>query len=110
MKTSKISFDVVLGNDEVPEKIRWNASDKGDSALKETKSVSISLWDHQAKNTMRIDLWTKEMPVEEMKRFCIDCVGGLAQTILNATGDEYMSNQLNKTCDILVDHLKKETN
>jgi len=110
MKASKIIFDVELDNDDIPEKIRWNASDKGDSTLKETKSVSISLWDHENKNTMRIDLWTKEMPVEEMKRFCIDCIGGLGQTILNATGDKYMADELNKTCDNLVNYLKKESN
>ena len=48
------------------------------------------------------------MEVEEMKRFAIDCMGGLAQTILSATGDEFMSNEINALCDKLVEHVKKE--
>ncbi len=57
---------------------------------------------------MRIDLWTKDMPIDEMKRFYIDCLGGLSQSILNATGDEFMAAELNAVCDRLVEHVKKE--
>ena len=57
------------------------------------------LWqivDEKKNNTLRIDLWTKEMKTDEMKRFYIDCLGGLSQSILNSTGDEYMSKETNK--------------
>ena len=57
---------------------------------------------------MRIDLWTKDMPVDEMKRFYVDCLGGMAQSVLNSTGDEFMASQMNDLCDKLVEHLKKE--
>ena len=87
--------------------ISWNATEKGDDQPEETKSISISLWDHNQKNTMRIDLWTKDMPVDEMKRFYIDCLGGLAQSVLNSTGDEFMSQQMNDLCEKLVEHVKK---
>ena len=46
------------------------------------------------------------MPVEEMKRFYIDCIGGLAQSALTATGDEYMAEEINGLCQRLVEHLK----
>jgi gliding motility-associated protein GldC len=108
MKKSDINFTVELDNDNIPEKIQWNATDAGDSNLKETNAISINLWDHQERNTLRIDLWTKDMPVDEMKRFYIDCLGGMAQSILNSTGDEYMSQQMNDLCDRLVVHLEKE--
>jgi gliding motility-associated protein GldC len=29
----------------------------------------LSVWDSKSKESMRIDLWTKEMPVDEMKIF-----------------------------------------
>jgi uncharacterized protein YeaO (DUF488 family) len=29
----------------------------------------MSVWDSKSKESMRIDLWTKEMPVDEMKIF-----------------------------------------
>jgi gliding motility-associated protein GldC len=31
--------------------------------------MMLALWDQSYKNTLRIDLWTKDMPVDEMKRF-----------------------------------------
>ena len=49
------------------------------------------------------------MPVDEMKRFYIDCLGGISQTLLNATGDEFMSTEINTLCDKLVAHVKLET-
>ncbi|MBS1488871.1 MAG: gliding motility protein GldC [Bacteroidetes bacterium] len=107
MKKSEINFKIELDQNNVPEKIEWEATDKPDPGLSESKSISLSLWDHQQKNTLRIDLWTKDMPVNEMKRFYIDCLGGLAQSVLTATGDEQMSSQINELCQRLADHLVK---
>lgn len=108
MKKSKIQFEVELDDQKIPEKIFWNATDKEDDGMDETKSITISLWDHLSKNTMRMDLWTKDMPVDEQKRFYVDCIGGLAQSILNATGDEYMAGEMNKLCDQFIKHLQEE--
>ena len=77
--------------------------------LLETKSISLSLWDEKKKNTLRIDLWTKEMQTDEMKRFYIDCLGGLSQSILSSTGDEFMSKETNKLCDKLIEHVKNNS-
>ena len=106
MKKSNINFSIELDEKNIPERILWEASEKPDPGLSESKAISIALWDHQQKNTLRIDLWTKDMPVEEMKRFYIDCIGGLAQSSLTATGDEFMSREMNALCQKLVDHLK----
>jgi gliding motility-associated protein GldC len=110
MKKSTINFTVHLDQQNVPDKIFWDATDKPDPGLTETKSISIALWDHQQKNTLRIDLWAKDMPVEEMKRFYIDCIGGLAQSMLQSTGDEFMAHETNALCEKLVEHLRKESN
>lgn len=108
MKKTKINIEISLDEQNVPEKINWEATDDPSNKNNESRSMSVSFWDHVHKNTLRIDLWTKEMEVEEMKRFSIDCLGGLAQTILSATGDEFMSNEINALCDKLVEHVKKE--
>jgi gliding motility-associated protein GldC len=110
MKTSSINFIVHLDSKNVPEKILWEATDKPEPGLSETKAISIALWDQKEKNTLRIDLWAKDMPVDEMKRFYIDCIGGIAQSLLSATGDEVMANETNALCEKLVEHLRKETN
>ena len=107
MKKSEIAFHVELDENNVPEKIKWEATDKPEAGFSDSKSISIALWDHQQKNTLRIDLWTKDMPVNEMKRFYIDCLGGLAQSILTATGDELMSKEINSLCEKLAVYVQK---
>jgi gliding motility-associated protein GldC len=108
MKKSNINFSIQLDDNNVPEKIQWDASEKPEAGPSETKSISVALWDHKDKNTLRIDLWTKDMPVLEMKRFYIDCIGGIAQSILSSTGDEFMSNEAQALCERLVEHVRKD--
>ena len=109
MKKSEINLTIHLDDDQVPEKIFWDATDKGsDDTESSANAVSLSIWDHLQANTLRIDLWTKQMPVDEMKRFSIDTIGGIAQSILSATGDTYMSDEINKLCDKLVKHVEEE--
>ena len=88
MRESEIKLKVQLDDQNIPEKIEWDADEKDGAGYNESKSISLSLWDHTKKNTLRIDLWTKDMPVDEMKRFYIDCLGGISQTLLNSTGDQ----------------------
>ena len=108
MKKSTIQFTVELDSNNIPDRITWDATDKPEEGVSETKSISISLWDHVQKNTMRIDLWTKEMPVDEMKRFYIDCLGGLAQSVLTSTGDEAMASEINQLCERLAHRIRQE--
>lgn len=108
MKKSEIKFQIELDDQNIPEKMLWDADEKGTPGYSETKSISVSLWDHINQNTMRIDLWSKDMPVDDMKKFYIDCLGGLAQSVLSATGDEYMSTEMNNLCDRFVKHLKAQ--
>lgn len=107
MKKSTINFTIELDQHNIPDRIFWDATDKPDAGPSETKSISVALWDHIQKNTLRIDLWAKDMPVDEMKRFHIECLGGIAQSILSSTKDEVMANEINALCERLVDHLKK---
>jgi gliding motility-associated protein GldC len=108
MSNSKIIFDVELDKDHVPEKITWSATDnpEGDEAS-ETKAVSIALWDQKQKQSLRIDLWAKDMPVDEMKKFYIECLAGLGDSIKRSTGDEEMTLQIHELCDRLVEHIKQ---
>jgi gliding motility-associated protein GldC len=108
MKKSQINFQIELDADNLPKAIQWDASDKEGEGLEATKSISLNVWDNANHSTLRIDLWTEEMSVVEMKRFYIDILGGMAQTILNSTGDEYMSEEIKELCDRLVKHVNEE--
>ena len=108
MSKSKIIFDVELDKDHVPEKITWSATDNPEGETPtETKAVSVALWDHRQKQSLRIDLWSKDMPVDEMKKFYIECLAGLGDSIKRSTGDEAMTQQIHELCDKLVEHIKQ---
>ena len=49
------------------------------------------------------------MNTDDMKKFYVDCIGGLSQSILNSTGDEFMSKETNILCEKLIDYLKNKS-
>lgn len=100
-----IAFEIDLDQNNLPEKIIWKASDS-DNKENITKAIAISLWDPDQNNTLKIDLWTKEMRIDEMDKFLVDTLGGLAQSMLTATGDSYISKSINDLCENLVNHMK----
>lgn len=91
-KTSEIKFTVNLDENHVPEKIEWHAEDGDVSNF--CKSVMIAIWDEKEKNTLRMDLWNKEMTVEEMKHFFHQNLMTLADTFERATGEKEMSQDM----------------
>lgn len=107
MKKSEIKIIIELDDKHVPEKILWEATDGPSDRLQATDAISIAIWDHVQLNTMRMDLWTKEMPVLEMKRFFIEAIGGMADTLQNATGDDQMAKMIRSCCTELVEHVRK---
>lgn len=103
--TSEIKFFVELDENRVPEKLSWTAQDGGVEA-EEAKAIMLSIWDSKAKETMRIDLWTKEMPVDEMKIFFHQTLVAMAATFQRATGDEKMTNTMKDFCDYFAEKLE----
>ena len=59
--TSKIEFTVELDENKIPENISWTA-EYGGIEDESSKAIMLSVWDHQKKDTLRMDLWTKDMP------------------------------------------------
>jgi gliding motility-associated protein GldC len=94
MKTSEINFKVTVDDDFLPVNISWEAKDAGEKS--ESKSVMIALWDAKENNTLRIDLWTKDMSVEEMKKFYHQNIMTLTDTYLKATSDTATADEMKK--------------
>ena len=92
MKTSEIKFTVTLDENNLPEKINWNATDGNEQST--SKAVMIALWDAKENNTLRIDLWTKDMMVDEMKQFYHQCLLSMADTFERATGEAEVSKEM----------------
>ena len=103
--TSEIKFTVELDENRVPEKLMWTAQDGG-VQLEEAKAMLLSIWDSNAKETLRIDLWTKDMPVDEMKIFFHQTLVAMADTFERATQDEKMSGTMRDFCDCFAGKLE----
>jgi gliding motility-associated protein GldC len=107
--TSEIKIQVSLDENRIPEEIHWSAQDGGVENMP-AKALFLSVWDHQAKETLRIDLWTKEMPLDEMKQFFHQTLTAMAATFQRATNDEKMTATMRDFCDYFAEKLeiKKE--
>ena len=97
IKTSEISIQVGLNENNLPIKMNWTATD-GHISDATTKAFLLSLWDPQENNTMRIDLWTKDMTVDEMKQFFHQTLLTMADSFEKATGETLICEDLRDYC------------
>jgi len=96
-KNSEIKINVGLNANDLPLRMHWLAEDSN----KETQEASaflLSIWDKKEKNTLKIDLWTNEMTVEEMKQFFHQTLLTLSDTFEKATGEHLMAEDLRDYC------------
>ncbi len=103
--TSEITLKVEMDENRVPEKLTWSAQDGGISD-EEAKAMFLSVWDSEQQETLRIDLWTKEMPVDEMKKFFHQTLVTMADTFYRATNDEKMTATMKDFCDYMAEKLE----
>ena len=97
VKKSEINIQVGLNANNLPIQMKWNASDGGvenDPA----SAFMLSIWDPKEKNTMKSDLWTKDMSIEEMKQFFHQTLLTMADTFEKATGEHLISEDLRDYC------------
>jgi gliding motility-associated protein GldC len=98
MKKAEIKLTIELDDNNVPENITWESTDHENKEALAVKSMMLALWDHNYKNSLRIDLWTKDMPVDEMKRFFYETLQTMADSFLRATGETNIVEDLRDYC------------
>ncbi len=103
--TSKIELNVILDENRVPEKLHWTAQDGG-ITNEEAKAMMLAVWDSKTQETLRIDLWTKDMPVDEMKVFFHQTLVAMSDTFKRATQDEKMTATMKDFCDYFAEKLE----
>lgn len=92
-KDSEIVIHVKLDQNNVPVAISWDA-DENDVKDKEARAIMLSLWDPNEDNTLRMDLWTKSMVVEDMKKFIHQSILLMADTLHRSTGEAAMAQSM----------------
>jgi gliding motility-associated protein GldC len=86
MLTKEIKFTIRVDEQNLPRPIEWEATDAGKGKMK-CNSVKIYLWDNEAQNSMHIDLWTKDMLVQQMNVHYIHNLLNMADSYKRSTGN-----------------------
>ena len=105
MKKTNIMIDVILDVNHVPEKLSWSASDGGIED-QETHAMFLSTWDKETQESARVDLWTKEMPVDQMRVFVHQTLIGIRESYIKATQDVEMGEAFQQFCDYFSSEFK----
>lgn len=105
LHVSEITLRVGLDENRVPEKLSWSAQDGGIDN-EEAKAMLLSVWDSKNQESLKIDLWTKDMPVDEMKTFFHQTLVSLSETLMKATQDEKMTATMKDFCDYFAEKME----
>ena len=104
LKKSTIDIEVLTNENNLPEQINWSAKDGGvDKA--QAEAMILAFWDKQANTAMRIDLWNKEMTVDDMKKFMHQTLLTLAYSFERSTGEKNMAEDLRDYCHHFADKM-----
>ena len=93
-KTKDINITVALDDNDVPTSIDWNATDKDGQGIDNCRAMFLSMWDPEKQDTLRLDLWTKEMTRDEMKVFFHQTLVTMADTLQTSTEEEGMAEDM----------------
>ena len=103
-KQSTITLDIELDANQVPESITWSAPDGGvDNEA--AQAAMLSLWDAANKDTLRIDLWTKDMRMDDMKLFFHQTILAMADGFERATDEKEMSQDMRQFAQYFAEKL-----
>jgi|GEM_PF-31795 len=94
MTESKINITVQLDTQKVPQQITWSASGSTAETPQKAKAMFVAFWDAIDKSAMRIDLWTKDMMVDEMADFYFQLFTTMADTFQRATKYDVLTNDI----------------
>lgn len=94
MGLSSIIIDVHTDENRVPDAIAWNATDTTIENAQKAKAMMLSFWDGAEKTALRIDLWTKDMMVDEMADFFYQTMMTMADTYGRATNHTEMVGEM----------------
>lgn len=84
---STIRLDVALDDNRIPDRLRWTSSDGKLAEGGDTRAFLLSIWDPERRETLSIDLWTKEMQRDEMDLMVFQTLLTLSDSYTRANGD-----------------------
>ena len=92
-KKERLTVDVSMDDNLVPETIEWKSSQENKDAEKASAAL-IYFWNAEKNETYNLDLWTKEMSIEEMNKMIFQTLMTLANTYERATNEDQLANAM----------------
>jgi len=96
-KTSNIEVRVGLNEANLPVKIEWKSEDHPDlKEFQECKAMMLGFFAKESLETMKMDLWTTEMQINEMDRFMFQSLRAMAEMYFRATKNKELGSDMQK--------------
>jgi len=94
---NNIYIRVGLDEHRVPVSIDWSTQNAdGTEGSQPCKAMLLSLFDGVHQETLKIDLWTKDMLVSEMDRFMFQSLRALSETYFKASQHADLANEMQR--------------
>ena len=100
-RTAEIKITVELDDDDVPTQIVWEASEARGAGSTPCRSMMLSLWDGERKPIAAIDLWIKDMTVDDMNLYFYQAIHQMADTYLRATQNSGVAKSIHEFAEQL---------
>lgn len=113
MRHSTITINVQMDAKNHPDSIAWTATDSSVKDAQQAKAMMLAFWDANKKSALHIDLWTREMMVDEMAEFYYQMMTTMADTFSRATSHtEFVAQMKNSASEFKKNYIalrNKET-
>jgi len=100
-----LKFEVELDENNLPNSIKMLEEKASNSSIN-LKALMIAGWDAKRKETLRVDIWTKDMPVNDMFIMYHQNMMGMATSLEKSTGQNKLANALRDYCDFFAKETK----
>tara|TARA_B100001758_G_C18152774_1_gene474935 strand:- start:402 stop:725 length:324 start_codon:yes stop_codon:yes gene_type:complete len=100
-----LKFEVELDENNLPNSIKM-LEDQAKNSTINLKALMIAAWDAKRKETLRVDIWTKDMPVNDMFILYHQNMMGMATSLEKSTGQDKLAQALRDYCDFFAKQTK----
>ena len=100
-----LKFEVTLDENNLPEGIDMLGDEVDDRSIN-LKALMIAAWDSKKKETLRVDIWTKDMPVNDMFILYHQNMMGMATSLEKSTGEGKLAEGLRDYCAFFAEKTK----
>lgn len=92
-----LKFEVKLDENNLPENINMISNNENDENIN-LKALMVAAWDAKKKETLRVDIWTKDMPVNDMFILYHQNMMSMATSLEKSTGQNKLAEALRDYC------------